>query len=356
MQTISTDHPALVYSGRIDFENPKAPVFLYAGSFVRFFFTGKKIGFRISNHHNYYTNSVGYFLDGEAGRFSLPDTDETKEYWVECDSDEIHSFCLYKMQDGCHYFTLYDIFLEDGAELFPGQPLPERRIEVFGDSVSCGEVCEAVDWVAQPDPEEHMGVYNNSYYAFGWITARAFDAEIHLTAQGGAALIDNTGWFHAPDYVGLESIYDKLQYNTQIGPVKKWDFSKWQPQVVVFAFGQNDNNPKDFMAEDPEGEEAKNWKEHYRNFLYRLLELYPKAHFILGTTVLMHHANWDKAIEQICLEVNLPRVTYLRYRDNGTGTPGHPRIPEQKRMAEDLIEHINSLGDIWNETGRNHME
>ena len=349
MRTVHTDDPALVYSGRIDFEDPMAPVFIFAGSFVRFFFTGKKIGFLISNHHNYYTNSVGYFLDGKAGRFTLPDSSEKEEYWIDCDSEERHELCLYKMQDGCHYFTLSDILLEDGAEIFPGQALPKRRIEVFGDSVSCGEVCEALDRVGQPDPEEHLGIYNNSWYAYGWITARAFDAEVHLTSQGGAALLDNTGWFHAPDYIGLESIYDKIEYNTQIGPVKQWDFACWKPQVVVFAFGQNDNNPEDFMANDPHGEKAENWKEHYRSFLCRLMELYPKAHFILGTTTLMHHENWDKAIEEVVREVNNPRVTHLIYRDNGAGTPGHLRIPEHERMAEDLIAHIKALGDIWNE-------
>lgn len=349
MMTLHTDHPALVYCGRIDFDDPKAPVFVFAGSFVRFSFTGKKITFRITNHHNYYTNSVGYFLDGVAGRFTLPETAVTQDYTIECDSAEKHTFCLYKMQDGCHFFTLHDIFLEDGAQVFAGEPLPNRRIEVFGDSVSCGEVCEALDRVGQPDPEEHMGVYNNSWYAYGWITARAFDAQVHLTSQGGAALMDNTGWFHAPDYVGLETIYDKLQYNTQIGPMKQWDFTKWQPDVVIFAFGQNDNNPEDYMANDPEGEQAQNWKDHYRRFLCRLMELYPKAHFILGTTTLMHHENWDHAIEEIVREVNDPRVTHLIYRDNGSGTPGHLRIPEHEKMAEDLIAHIRSLGDVWGE-------
>ncbi|MGN0424517.1 MAG: electron transporter RnfD [Acetatifactor sp.] len=349
MRTIHTDHPALVYSGRIDFDDPKAPVFVYAGSFVRFSFTGKQVGVVLSNQRAYFDNSVGYFLDGQPGQFLLPEDNASHEYYLDCDGEGEHTLCLYKRQDGCHYFTLHGILIPDSAEIHLGEPLPSRRIEVFGDSVSCGEVCEALDRVGQQDPENHEGIYSNSWYAYGWITARALDAQVHLTAQGGAALLDHTGWFCSPDYVGLETIYDKIRYNPQLGPMKQWDFAKWQPQVVVFAFGQNDSNPEDYMATDPAGEKAVNWKRAYKNFLCHMMELYPKAFFILGTTTLMHNENWDHAIEQVCREVNSSRVTHLIYRDNGAGTPGHLRIPEHERMAEDLIEHIKSLGDIWNE-------
>ena len=34
------------------------------------------------------------------------------------------------------------------------EPLPERKIEVYGDSVSAGEVSEAVDYTGEEDPEE----------------------------------------------------------------------------------------------------------------------------------------------------------------------------------------------------------
>ena len=44
-------------------------------------------------------------------------------------------------------------------------------MEVFGDSVSCGEVSEALKYVGKPDPE-HDGEYSNSWYSYAWITAR----------------------------------------------------------------------------------------------------------------------------------------------------------------------------------------
>ena len=38
----------------------------------------------------------------------------------------------------------------------------DKRIEVYGDSVSAGEVSEAVDFVGKEDPE-HEGGYSNGY-------------------------------------------------------------------------------------------------------------------------------------------------------------------------------------------------
>lgn len=43
---------------------------------------------------------------------------------------------------------------------FPLKPLSGRRIEVYGDSVSAGEVSEAVDCVGKEDPV-HNGGYSN---------------------------------------------------------------------------------------------------------------------------------------------------------------------------------------------------
>lgn len=89
---------------------------------------------------------------------------------------------------------------------------PARKIECYGDSVSAGAVCEAVDFVASCDPEDHQGVYDNAWHSYAMITARNLGAQIHNIAQGGIAIFDNTGYYHAPNYIGMESVYNKLCY------------------------------------------------------------------------------------------------------------------------------------------------
>ncbi len=345
---VLADNRYLQYSGRIDFEDVLAPVFVYAGSYVRLRFTGKSFGVTISNRRSYGSNYVGYILDGVQGKFLLEQDREQHSYsLVQGLASGEHELLLFKRMDSCHYFTLHGFELEDGGQILPSDPLPNRRIEVFGDSVSCGEVSEAVDYVGKEDPQ-HDGEFSNSWYSYSWITARKLNAELHITSQGGAALLDQTGWFCGPDFVGMESIYDKIQYNPQLGEVKQWNFTAWTPHVVVVAIGQNDANPENYMAQDYDSEKSVNWRKRYRTFVERLMELYPRATFVLTTTILGHDVSWDRAIDQACREIGSPRIHHFLYEKNGCGTPGHIRIPEAEKMAEELSGYIGSLGEkIW---------
>lgn len=345
---IEPNHEKLQYCGRIDFENALAPVMVFAGSYVKIRFTGSRIQAELENHRAYWTGYMGVILDGEESKFALcPETGRKVYTLAEGLSEGEHELMLYKRMDACHCVTFYGFEVDADAAILDLKPLPKRRIEVFGDSVSCGEVTEALDFVGKPDPE-HDGEFSNSYYSYSWITARKLNAQVHITSQGGIALMDNTGWFYMPNAIGMESVYDKITYNPQCNlATKPWDFSKYQPQVVVLAFGQNDNNPRDYMEEDYNGEDAKKWRDHYEAFVEKLLEVYPKAHIICTTTLLCHNESWDKAIDEVCRRMDNARVHHLLYKRNGSATPGHLRIPEHQEMAEELSAFIEQLGDIW---------
>lgn len=345
---ITPDNEKLQYSGRIDFEEKNAPVLVYAASYVKIVFTGKRIAVELANHRSCWTNQMGYMLDGIQGRITLRDDDKREVYQIaENLSDTPHELMLFKRMDSCHIVTFYGFEIEDDAKVLLPAPKPARRIEVFGDSVSCGEVSEALAYMGKPDPQ-HDGEYSNSWYSYAWMTARKLGAELHDTSQGGIALLDETGWFAAPHYKGVESCYDKIEYHPDLLPIKKWDFSKYTPHVVVVAIGQNDNHPRDYMAEDYDSERSVYWRERYQMFVERLMELYPKAQIILTTTILEHDANWDRAIGEVCRRIRSERVHHFLYRRTGTGTPGHIRILEAEEMAEELTAYIQSLGeDIW---------
>ncbi len=407
---ISPDNELLQYSGRIDFEEPTAPVFVFPCSSVALHFIvresapeemdceenvsdqtnaagqGGVITVTLTNKNAYCDNYLGYILDGVQGKLRIENTERQTYTVAENLAPGEHSLLIFKRMDSCHTFTLHGIEIRaametpphvrsadippegrecrpartdrtdhaknasrlvGAVELLPCLPKPERRIEVYGDSVSAGEVSEAVEYVGKPDPEWHNGELSNSWYSYSWITARKLNAEIHDIAQGGVALIDGIGWYNDTDYVGMESIYDKIQYSPALGVTKPWDFSLWTPQVVVIAVGQNDSHPYDFMKEDYEGAQAAHWRECYGAFVRRIRSLYPEAEVILATTILEHDKNWDLAIDAVCAALNDPKVHHFLYKRNGAGTPGHIRVPEAEEMAEELAGYINSLGIPW---------
>ena len=344
---IQPDNRLLQYSGRIDWTDAEAPVLVYPCSSIKMKFRGTYVKAIIENHKNYWSSYLGVFVDGEQKCIRPADSDKEIITLVDGLDYTEHELLLFKRMDACHTFTFYGFEVDDDAVLCEVASKPGRRIEVYGDSVSAGEVSEAVDYVGQPDPE-HDGEYSNSYYSYAWMAARKLNAEIHDIAQGGVALLNGTGWFDGPDFVGMESIYDKIQYYPEPTHRSIWDFKLYRPHVVIVAIGQNDANPEDYMAEDYEGERAQHWRKSYRDFVANLRTIYPRATIILSTTILEHDSSWDKAIDEVCRELADERIHHFLYSNNGTGTPGHIRIPEAERMVEELTGFIESLGtEIW---------
>ncbi len=348
-QMISWREQALQYCGRIDREREDGALMVYPASFVRIRFTGSSIRAVFTNIRAYWTGCMGWILDGQQYRGDLADEGETVLTLGENLGEGVHELCLFKRMDSCHMALFHGLLLAGDGQLLDPPPLPERRIEVFGDSVSAGEVSEAVDYCGQPDPE-HNGEYSNSYYSYAWITARKLGAQLHDIAQGGIALQNLNGYFNEPDARGMVWLYDKIQYQPSLCQPKTWNFAGYRPQVVILAIGQNDSHPRDFMAEDYNGEESRRWRADYSDFLDRLREIYPDAHIICKTTILEHDKSWDRAIEQVVGEKADEHIHYFAYSNNSVGTKGHIRRPEAERMAQELsgyIEQLNTEYGFW---------
>ncbi len=345
---ISPDNPMLTYSGRIDFSNEEAPVLVYPASYIEINFTGTSCSIILENKNAYWDNYLGFILDGQQGKLKLSKNQEITLLKI---ADNLsygrHSLMVFKRMDSCHIFAFYGFLVDRNCELLPCNKKPKRRIEVYGDSVSAGEVSEAVDYVGKPDPS-HNGEYSNSYYSYAWFTARKLNAQLHNIAQGGISLLDGSGYFLSPDTIGIMNTYDKIEYHPELSKPKLWDFSLYTPQVVIVAIGQNDNYPIDYMKEDINCHKSKLWRSNYKRFIIRLREHYPNALIILTTTILRHDNSWDRAIDMVSREINDPKIKHFLYTNNGCGTDGHIRISEADTMSDELCDFINSFGEeIW---------
>ena len=199
---ISPGHKRLQYSGRIDFTEKEAPIFIFPCSSVRVRFTGSFLKVRLRNRGQYWENYMGYIADGKEGKFnlenelvSLPGEEAHANcgvlYEIPLDPDvEEHEVLLFKRQDACHEVTFLGFETDESGEVLEPPARPRRRIEVYGDSVSAGEVSEAVGYTGRPDPK-HNGQYSNSRYSYAWITAERLGAEIHDVAQGDELRVDD---------------------------------------------------------------------------------------------------------------------------------------------------------------------
>lgn len=343
------DSPALKYVGRTE-EYNGGMRFVFAATNVTLRFVGTGIKAVIRNHKFFNTQEIGAVVDGKVTKVTFEQKEEDITLPIaEGLEDTFHEVMLYKRQDAAHYFE-FKGFEVEGSKLCRPAPMSTRRIECYGDSVSAGAVVEAVQCTASNDPENNDGSYDNAWYSFPWITARSLGAELHNIAQGGISIFDRTGYYHAPNHIGMETAYDKVCYFPEAeGGMTNWDFSKYTPHAVIFAVGQNDphneGNP-DNDINDPAFRSK--WKAKYKEIISRLKKEYPNAVFILLLTVLCHSQDWDKAVEETANELDDEKIRYFKFTRTGKATPGHPRITEQYEMAEQLTAFISSMGDeIW---------
>ena len=328
----------LQYMGRIDRHDPDAPEFFWAGSLAQFAFTGSQLVLIIENHACFAGMQLGCILDGEERQIALGDADN--RYDIPVSGAGKHTFILFKRQDATHHFVLREILLADDGDLTELPPLPALKMECFGDSVTAGSAVEMMDRLGQLDPEVYDALCDNAWHSYAMQTARLLGAQVHLTAQGGIALLDGTGWYAGGRY-GMETAYDKLCY-LDWEPMTDWDFSRYTPDIVTFAIGQNDAHI-DGIDRHLTPDERARWLDTCCRILTDLMRKYPKAVFILFLTVMMHEAYWEELIDEACERMSSPRVKRFRFTRSGTGTPGHPRIPEQCEMACELTEYIRGL-------------
>lgn len=343
---IKASDKAYSYMGRIDDSDPDCPLFIYAGSMVSARFTGTSVGIKLIPRLIYMTSTLGVIIDGVQYVYEMEHTDTPQELYIQAAEgleEGEHSITVFKRTAGSHcYFSFLGLTLDSGAELLPDGKKYDMNIEVYGDSVSSGEVVEAVYYTGHADPEHHSQ-YDNSWFSYPLSLARKLNARVHDIAQGGIALFDGTGYFNYPDYIGMLSVYDKLSYTPPF-EISDWDFSRYIPDIVIIAIGQNDANPDPDCLRKPEYREK--WKSSYSAMLSDIREKYRAAGgdptFILITTVLMHDPIWDEALDEICAAFDDKKIQRFRFSRNGAATPGHPRIPEQEEMALELSEYIKA--------------
>ena len=223
------------------------------------------------------------------------------------------------------------------TKLLKPAKLPERKIEFFGNSISCGYA------INDKKGDAGIGYYENNYDAYPAITARHYNAQYHCTAKSGIGIM--VSWFP----LIMPEMYDRLDPTDS---TSKWDFSKYTPDVVVINLFQNDswivtmpNNEqfkKRFGSTPPTENQIVN---AYKSFVETIRSTYPKAQIIcmLGNMDITKKGSpWPGYVEKAVAEINDP--TIFAYIAPYKGTPGHPRVQEQKELAEGLIhfmdEHI----------------
>lgn len=333
------------YTGRTDFSDGTATL-CWPGSAMTFRFRGTSVRIEAKNENFGWPTVIGAVVDGRELSFDIGHSENADLVIAENLREGEHEVTVYRRMEG-HYLTVSAIVIDgEKPSLSELGPKPHKRIEVYGDSVSAGSVTDCEEYAGKTDPEGHDGKFDNALHAYPQLIAKMLPAEVYDTSQGGIAIFDGAGYFEMPDTKGVESCYNMLRYSSY-RPRKEWDFS-FRPHVAIFAVGQNDSYPDPDVLKNPESREK--WIEKYVEIVDDIRKKAGGAAVVLALTVLQHDPEWDEAMDEIVgrLGGEQSRAYHFRYKRCGIATPGHPRISEQREMAEELTEFLNSLPkDVW---------
>ena len=234
---------------------------------------------------------------------------------------------------GRGYTKLHD-FSVQGRALNP-KVLPKRKIEFYGNSITCGHAVED-----SSGKDSGAAIFENNYFSYAAITARHFNAQYSCIGVSGIGLFSGFRKAIMPEIYNLRNPFDSADF---------WNFSKFQPDVVVVNLLQNDEAVVSRPASDqfkklfgtkPPDEDFIVKK--YANFIRTLRKNYPSAHIIcvLGNMgITKNDSQWPSYVQKASASLNDRRIytCFFEYKN----TPGHPNIKEQNAMADELIAFIN---------------
>ncbi|MES2310416.1 MAG: SGNH/GDSL hydrolase family protein [Verrucomicrobiota bacterium] len=250
LSVVITPHDSNIrYVGRFDFKDPAGPQCAWSASSIKLQFEGKNIEAVFQEQGQSYWQ---VFVDGVA-TIVIPLQEGRQTYPLATDLPETsHTIELVKRTEARVGVTQFLGFkLIGNGRALPSKPL-SRRIEVIGDSISCGFGNEATSKEAPFTPETE-----NASLTYGFLAARQLNAEYLCVAWSGKKMWpDNT----------IPELYERILPNS---PESQWDFTQWIPDAVVINLATND-----FRKENPD---EKEWTKAYINFVKKIRTHYPNA-------------------------------------------------------------------------------
>ncbi|MFB9863495.1 SGNH/GDSL hydrolase family protein [Rufibacter immobilis] len=315
------DHPYIQYTGRIDFSNPKAPRFWTPGVYITAKFRGTSCQILLNDEeyggkHNYLEVIVD---NGTPYRIQTTGKSNTIQVAHNLPPGE-HTVTLCKnTESNIGYLELVGIKAE---ALLPPPAKPTRKIEFIGNSITCGS---GADPSTVPCGQGQWHDQHNAYLAYGPRTARALNAQWHLTAFSGIGLMRSC----CNMKLVMPQIFDKV--NLRENEIA-WNFSQYVPDAVTICLGQNDGIQDSTL-----------FTRNYLQFLQTVRSKYPQAEIICLTSPMADvqlaasQKNYLTGIVQAARRAGDAKVhSFFFARSYTNGCDSHPNLADHDLIAREL--------------------
>jgi lysophospholipase L1-like esterase len=315
------------FVGRMDQSETDVTKFAWSGSGVLFRFEGTDASVSLDDSAQFFTVVV----DGTTSVLATTKGKQTYPLATGLPAGT-HEVRLYRRTEASFGTTkFYGVDLGAGT-LLPPPPAAPRRIEVIGDSITCGYGNEGANENCNfsADTENH-------YLTYAAITARDLNADLVTIAWSGKGIVYNYGDDKTDP---LPALYDRvLPYDAG----SQWGFS-WQPDVVVINLGSNDFSTDGDPSQSLFGSE-------YEKFLSHLRDKYPSASIVALVPTLLGGNDLTQAKNAIETAVGARssagdskvEAFSMSFQQSGWGCDYHPSLATHASMAQELTTKLKSL-------------
>ena len=222
---------------------------------------------------------------------------------------------------------------------------PPRKMEIIGDSITCGYGVEAQD-----GEEQFTTATENAEKSYAGILAEQLGLDRILTAFSGHGIV--SGYTDNPAVPNLTELvppyYEKVGRNWFTLPSGRtvtdipWDFAAWQPDDIIINLGTNDLSWCQGYEDRKE-----QYRKQYSVFLKTVRKNNPHARIlcILGAMGEGLNGYMQAAVRDYIAETgdsNI-RAVSLKEQDgirNGYGANSHPSEATQRELAETVMKEI----------------
>jgi hypothetical protein len=337
--------PKLQFIGRMQLVEEEGPRYTYPGTTVRFrcACTGVDVAFADEGSGgDKRTNFVNVIVDGKHAATVQLSQDATLLKGARGLSKGEHTIEIVK-RTGPYAGTIHFVGIALQGVLLEPPPLPERRIEIIGDTISCGygnEMRILAPTNTEPNTGYHAKNEDNSK-AYGALLGRQFDAQVVTTCMS------NRGVQRNPDGTTEDTLPQRY---TRIYPENAnaiWDTRDYVPNVIVSNLGTTDFAVLD-DTRTPTAPDLELFKAAYVGFLQKLREYYPDAKIIctVGPTMNDYYPkdrkHWtliQQYVKDMVETLGDPNVFYMPHgpiTSDPYGEDWHPTAEVHQRMAEEL--------------------
>ena len=324
--------PGVRLEGRFDFTDSARPSFGWSGCAMIARFQGTGATLRIDGSPNQFQVVV----DGTVASSVLKVVSGTTSYALATGlSAGVHDVVVWKRTEGNQGENRYLGLDVTGGQLQAPPAAPDRRIEIYGDSITAGYGLDG----AGPNCSFSQDTENH-YLTYEAITARDLSADLHTIAWSGIGMYRNYG-VSGPSSDAMPYVYART-LTSQSNSV--WDFSTWQPHVVVINLGTNDASTN--------GDPGAAYETAYLGFVRGLRQKYADTFFVLtigpmldGDNLTAIRGHIQNVIKTRAGEGD-SRMSYLEFpvqnQSDGLGCDWHPNAVTNAKMATLLTAELKT--------------